>query len=325
MSKRILLTVLQALGGFTLIPYPFIILANVMSIAAPGQTLIGAMPFILLSVYPVIWIGLYALAWFLLIKGRTGLAFALSSVPVLAGLCAAGWLVQSDQRVTAHFSKEAEETRSKVERVNPLLWTILCAGGPNRLLGGPPVTAEEALKAIDAQPAMVNVEVAPYGTPLQTAVLNMAANLDGTMGNDTREKPEHQQNMIRIVRSLVSHGARLNAAERSDLGRSWQLRRAMFDGPITTANENPLVWKILKRDRQNESLFKVTADELPWINKPTRLHGTPMYATLLSGGFYIYPELIKAGARLSPEEERDPAAAKALAEMRQRRAAFDGH
>jgi hypothetical protein len=60
------------------------------------------------------------------------------------------------------------------------------------------------------------------------------------------------------------------------------------------------------------------------INRPTRLHGTPLYAALLTNGFYILPELVKAGARLSAEEERDPAAAKALAQMFEQRPELRG-
>ena len=40
-----------------------------------------------------------------------------------------------------------------------------------------------------------------------------------------------------------------------------------------------------------------------------------MYALLLKNGYYVFPEMWKAGARLTPEELRDPAASKALAEM----------
>jgi hypothetical protein len=321
--NRGLLIVLQVVGAITIVPYPFVILANVMSIAAPGQTLFGAIPFILLSIYPAVWLGLYVLAWRFLVTGSTGLAFALSSVPVLAGLCAVAFFVQSDKAVTTHYAKSAEKTRSEVEPLNPLMWKIMCSGGPNRIQGAPVVTADQVVAAIEANPGLVNVEV--HGTPLRAALLNGAFNIDGTLGNDKREPPQHQQDMIRIVRTLVAHGAHLNAEERSDLGRTWQLRRAMLDGPITTENENSLVWKILGRNHQNDSLFKVTTGETPLINKPTRLHGTPMYAALLTGGFYIYPELAKAGAHLSPEEERDPAAVKALADLRQKRAAFEGH
>jgi hypothetical protein len=312
-----LLIALQAIGAVTLIPYPAVLLANVMSIAAPGQTLIGAIPFILLTIYPAVWIGLYALAWRAMLGGSAGVAFALSSIPALAGLGAVALFVGSDRGVTASYAKVVEETRARIEPVNPLVWTILCSGGPNRLPAGPKVSTEEVLKAIETHPALLNVPVIPEGTPLRVALMNTVTNLDGTLGNDTREPTQHQQDMMRIVRSLVAHGAHLKPEEMT-LWRSWQLRRIRYEGPVTTKSENPLVWRIVQRKRFEERLA-IRKDELPFINKPTRLHGTPMYAALLASGFYILPELLEAGARLSPEEERDPEAAKALKDLFEKR------
>jgi hypothetical protein len=95
------------------------------------------------------------------------------------------------------------------------------------------------------------------------------------------------------------------------------LKRALLDPPFDTQTENPLVWRILKRG--NGEQITLGAGEMPLINKPTRLYGTPLYAALLTNGFYIFPDLVNAGARLSPAEERDPAAAKALARMFEQR------
>lgn len=311
-----LLIATQVIGAVTMVPYPFVLLANVMSIAAEGQTLVGALPYILLSIYPAVWIGLYALAWRAMGSGSTGVAFALSGVPVLAGLCAIGWYVRSEQGVAAHYSKEVEETRAQIEPKNPLLWKILCAGGPIRLYGAPKVSAGEAVKAVGANPALVNVPVPPFGTPLRTAVMNVATNVNGSFGNESREAVERQRDMMRIVRALVERGAQFDDQEKSDLWRTWQLRRIMLDGAVTTESENPLVWRIVTRDRQKDWEFKVAAGEIPLVNKATRLHGSPLYAALLTNGVNIFPALVQAGARLSEEEQRDPAATKALREMR---------
>jgi hypothetical protein len=113
MSHRGGLIVLQAIGGLSIVPYPFVLLANIMSIAAEGQTLLGAIPYILLSIYPVVWIGLYVLAWRMLATGATGMAFALSSIPVLLCLCGAGLFFHSERSVKTHYSKAAEEKRGR--------------------------------------------------------------------------------------------------------------------------------------------------------------------------------------------------------------------
>src|SRR5580658_9850689 len=84
------LILLQAVGTLTILPYPFILLANIMSIAAPGQTRTGAIPFILLCGYPIVWIALFVFSWRDMKRGAVGLAFGLSSIPALALVAAAG-------------------------------------------------------------------------------------------------------------------------------------------------------------------------------------------------------------------------------------------
>jgi hypothetical protein len=72
------------------------------------------------------------------------------------------------------------------------------------------------------------------------------------------------------------------------------------------------VWRILTRQRDGVTLFMLRPDEVPLLNQPTKLHGTPLYAALLEDGPDAWTELIKAGAHLSPEEESDPAASASL-------------
>src|SRR5262245_48367817 len=96
MAYRSALTALQVAGMLSLIPFPFILVANVMQIAAPKPAGLaafvkGAGPYILLSLYPLVWIVLDALAWGYLRRGEIAHAFAFSAVPVLASL--AGVLV----------------------------------------------------------------------------------------------------------------------------------------------------------------------------------------------------------------------------------------
>src|SRR5215469_4211017 len=115
------LIVLQGIGALTILPYPFVLLANVMSIAAPGQTKLGALPFLLLSVYPLVWIGLWVVSWLSLKSGSVGLAFALSSVPVLALVAAVGFYLYSEVSVASFYKGQSDDVRRKMEPVNPLL------------------------------------------------------------------------------------------------------------------------------------------------------------------------------------------------------------
>src|SRR5207247_2190826 len=120
------LIVIQTAGAISFVPYPFIFLANVMSIAAEGQTVRGAIPYVLLSVYPAIWIGLDVAGWRALSRGSTGPAFTLSMVPMLATLGAVALWMLSDKPQNERDRKRAEEIRANVQPANPLTWTIMC-------------------------------------------------------------------------------------------------------------------------------------------------------------------------------------------------------
>jgi hypothetical protein len=306
------LIAIQVAGALTILPYPFVILANIMSIAAPRQTLAGAIPWILLSAYPLVWIALYVFAWRAMARGAIALAFGLSSIPVMAGLCVIGLYAFSWIAFTRSYMGAKTEARNKMVKANPLMQAVYGTGGekwypPQK----PSVTAEQAIRAIEENPAQVNIPVPPQGTPLKVAVENLMFNFDGSPIGDGRR----QEDLMRVVRALVAHGAYFGQDERNDLKRAWLLRRALHEGPITTASENPLVWRILTRKRDGTTLFKLRKDEIPLLDTSTQLHGTPLYAALLQDGPDAYRELIEAGARLSPEEQRDTAAAGSLARV----------
>ena len=99
MKMRIVLILLQALGALSLLPYPAVLVANVMSIAGEGprgmQRLIAAIPYILLSLYPLVWIALFMQSWRLLAKGAPALAFGLSFVPLVATAAGIAWFMRS--------------------------------------------------------------------------------------------------------------------------------------------------------------------------------------------------------------------------------------
>ena len=304
------LILLQALGGLTILAYPFILLANIMSIAAPGQTRVGVVPFVLLCFYPIVWIALYFISWRAMARGATGLAFGLSSVPALSllgvfGLYIYGWVGY------AHFiGGPNSDARRKIEPINPLLWAIWSTGGDTRFPPGPAAPVAQALLAIDANPGQVNLAVPPYGSPLKVAVDNLALDF----GKGTVLHPARQQELTQVVRSLVAHGAHF-AADEISLRDQWKLRLALHDGPITTIDENPLVWRIVTRQRDGSNIFALREDEIPLANRSTTLHGTPLYAALVVDAPDAVSEVIKAGGHLSTEEARDPAAAATLEQV----------
>jgi hypothetical protein len=114
-GSRIALGVLQGLGALSIIPYPAILVANVMGMAAEGsrgmQRLLMALPYALLSLYPFVWVGLYSWSWRAMAQGATGRAFLLSSVPAVCCVAGVGWYLKSEQS-----DRQRERARYSAER-----------------------------------------------------------------------------------------------------------------------------------------------------------------------------------------------------------------
>jgi hypothetical protein len=274
------LILLQAVGALSILPYPFVLLANIMSIAAPGHNSINSLPWIALSFYPLVWIGLYVFSWRAMRRGSVRLAFGLSSIPAFFVLLAVGIFAFS--------------------------WIGFGLGMVGIGSGG-----------LHSETYPINNSLG-RGSLLNAALDNLFISLDGRINGDTQP-----------VRALVARGEHLNGDEATDLRKTWMLRRVLHDGPVNTASENPLVWRIVTHNRGDSKPFNpltdklperldgtapflLKDDEIPLLNRPTMVHGTPLYAALLDHAQDVCTVIIKAGGRLSAEEERDPAAAAAL-------------
>ncbi len=319
------LIVLQAVGALSILPYPFVLLANIMSMAATGHTPATTAFWILASLYPLVWIVLYVISWRAMAHGAVGLAFGLSSIPALACLLVFGLYLYSWAGFalgTAGIGNGGLHVTTYPN--NRVLDSIALACQDIQLPPGREVNLEKAMRDIDANPGLVNVTVPGHGSPLNVALNSLSVSLDGTFNGDARQ----QQDRVRLVRALVAHGGHLSADEATDLRKTWVLRRALYDGPVTTATENPLVWRIVTHDRGAKPFdpftdkfpersgtpppFLVKATDIPLLNRTTRLHGTPLYAALLDSANDVCSVIVKTGGRLSLDEERDPAASAAL-------------
>ena len=308
-SARVALGVLQGLGALSFLPYPAILVANVMSMAAEGprgmQRLIAALPYFLLSLYPLVWIALYIWSWRAISHGAAARAFTLSIIPLVLSVAGVVWFLQSSQ---ADRDRRADEIRRKVEAENPLVYALLCSVGPERSMGATVLSEVAVLKAIAEAPD-VNKEVKDYGSPLQVALMNLGCRVDGSS-----TEPRYAE-FVKIVRALQARGARLTTSERRVVRNRFLLRMAALDGPVTTEQENALVWRIVKGELKSREPFALREDEVPLLNKPTTAHGTPLLAAFLTLDSKLAANLIQAGARLSAEESQDPAAAPALQEF----------
>lgn len=319
------LILLQVVGGLSILPYPVILIANIMSIAAPGHNAANSLPWILLSFYPLVWIVLYVISWRAMAHGSVGLAFALSSIPAAAvviffAIYLFSWI--GFGLGMAGIGKGGLHS-TVISQGNPVVDSIMLASQDIQPGLAPGEAVEKALHEIDANPALLSVSVPIRGTPLNAALSSLSISLDGTINGD---RPR-QQERIRMVRALVAHGAHLSADESTDLRKTWTLRRALYEGEITTSTENPLVWRIVTHNRGESKPFNPLTDqyrrdepqpfalkpgEEAMLNKPTAVHGTPLYAALLDNAKDVCAVIIQSGGRLSPAEAKDPAASSSL-------------
>jgi hypothetical protein len=310
-GSRIALVLLQAVGALSFLPYPAILAANVMQIAAEGpkgfERFTAALPYVLLCFYPGVWIGLYLWSWRAVAHGATARAFVLSGVPAVLSLAGVGWFLQWGREGRRADQARLDRIRHEVEAVNPLVWTIMRSGGPTEIPGAPLLPVDDVIAEV-SRATNLNATAGEWGTPLAVALGYLGSARSRTAG-------PWREDRLRVTRALLARGAQLAPHERHTLLYANLLRQATADGPDSTASENPLVWRIRNREVQSRHPFTLLEDEVPLLNTPTRRYGTPLWAALSNMDEALAVNLIEAGARLSPEEARDPAGAAALKEF----------
>jgi hypothetical protein len=189
----------------------------------------------LLSLYPVVWIALDILAWRAMARGAVGLAFGFSSIPAAATVLAAGIYVFSWVAFglgTVGVGPGGLHSTTYPTN-NEVIDSVILAAKDIEIGHDPTGSVERTLRRVDANLKLVNVTVAPYGSALNVALAALSISLDGMM--------PQQQDRLKLVRGLVERGARLSGDEATDLRKTWLLRRALYDGPVRTSEENPLV------------------------------------------------------------------------------------
>jgi len=176
------LVVLQAVGTVSLLPYPAILVANVMQIAAEGprgfERLTAALPYVLLSLYPVVWIGLYVWSWRAMAHGSSARPFVLSSVPAVLSLAGAGWFLQWGREDRERDKAHLERIRREVEAANPLVWLVMRSGGPSEFPGAALLPADAVISEMSEAPN-INGAAGEHGTPLAIALRYLGSKAAG--------------------------------------------------------------------------------------------------------------------------------------------------
>ncbi|MGA7831821.1 MAG: hypothetical protein WCA21_12745 [Terracidiphilus sp.] len=322
MSSKMALIVLQSVGGLSILVSPLVLIFALCFWDDPHAP---EYPLYLIGSYPFAGVGLYLFSWLAISRGYKVLAISISAIPALVTMIVigvVGKIVFVEHNNDIANTIEQAKKLSEVQSESPVLWAVWCEDNCR-----PPMPVEQVLQTIETNPSLVNTTLPDskdipewwsQGTPLDMTVDMLPIKLDGSPIGDGRRL----QDRIRVVRALVAHGAHLSSnGNDNDLVIQWKLKMALNDKPNNTASENPLVWRIITTDWGKGGDFSLNDSDKPFLSKRTQLYGTPLNAAMLRSRMNGYDEVdsdffyytpFRVGARLSKEEERDPAVSAVL-------------
>lgn len=326
---------MQLGGAVGVLAWPAVLLAGVMGIAAPGggpAAFFARLALAASVAYPVAYALLFFLSWRALGRGRTGLAFVLSAVPlaVTAGTALLLALGVRDARAIRRGYEEARAREAVRVRGESSLAGSLLLFQEGRLswpqLQGILRAADEGelSRPVVLRPADVpglRVQKAPGAPPDPVRRRTpLAIALAASPAVRTFEaRPDDR--FLEAARELLARGARLSDEERSGepvvawladvvaAGRALPDRRA--------EEENPLAWAIVasppnEEPRVAEAIYAAARREPELLRRPTTTYGTPLRAALLRARYDRARDLVRNGAVLSEEERALPGAAASL-------------
>lgn len=331
-AARVLLVLVQVVGGAAILAYPAVLAAGVMGIAGPGsgpRAFLGRLVLAASLAYPLVWVVLFWLSWRALRRGRTGLAFALSAPPFVATLAGLALLVASSRQSAAIVRGYETGRIREAERAggeNPLAGSLLLfeRGVLSREQLHEAIRTAEAAelsRPVERRPVEVpgvRVQRAPgvppapvrYRTPLAIALEGSA------LARTLESRPD--DGLAEAARLLLARGARLSDEEEAGEAKLVWLAGVVAKGTAlpdrSAETENPLVWAIVSSRRPDDpavaqAVYAAASREPGLLRKPTTTYGTPLRASLLRGMDERARDLIRNGAVLSEEEQRVPSLA----------------
>jgi hypothetical protein len=310
MTTKQKLLVLQAVGALTLLPYPGVILATIMSAGSQRGTglvaLIGPMLVVAAVAYPVLWAALWWSSWRALRRGEVRRALILSASPAALAVIAVVSMV-----VIAVLSSLGigDRTEALLAREQNILAAHLIEFPDGTL------TWRELQEEIrNADPALLSKEVDYAGTPLRIALTatRLASSLDSS------QAPRHT---LEIARLLLARRAKLSAAElETEADLVWVAQTIELGVTLPdpgAAQENSLVWTMVTAGAQDEQSLEgaieaAATTDRALLNRATRTYGTPLRASLLRKFTRAAEQLIARGATLSVAESGIPSLAHQL-------------
>ena len=314
--------------------WPAVLLAGVMGMAAPGGGPAAFAARVALAAslaYPVAYALLFWLSWRALARGRTGLAFALSALPLAvtagAGLVLAFGALEARSIVRgaeAGRVREAERVKGESSLAGSLLlFEEGRIGWPElrdaiRGAGAGELSLPVALRPVEVPGLRVQRHPGAPPDPVRRRT-PLAIALGASPAARTLESRADDR-FLEAARELLARGARLSEEEEGEAVLSF-LASAVAQGTTIpdrrAAEENPLVWTIVAsppadEPRVAEAVYAAARREPELLRRPTTTYGTPLRAALLRGRNERARDLILNGAVLSARERTLPGAARPL-------------
>jgi hypothetical protein len=329
LKPKTALVLLQATGALTLLLYPGVLIASVMSLAADrGPALSAVRVLLLLSfVYPLVWAALWFLSWRALRRERTLLAFALSAPPALFSVAGALALFASGLYTTWLQTQFLRGQAVDVEelRKEHALAAELTAFDQGRgswrsvqkaIADAPPELLSRTYKLPPLNIPGVRIE-RPPGAPPEPEIQRspLALVLRASRLAPFFETSKARAHFLDAARLLIERGAQLSHEEQQDAQLVWMAGIAAKGTRLpdpAAERENPLVWKIVTRapndvSGASQEIHNAGHRERELLTRPTSTYGSPLHAAFVCNRQNEASSLVYAGALLSDEERKQPA------------------
>ena len=333
MKPKTALVLLQATGAFTLLLYPGVLIASIMSLAAeapaaggPGTSLVRGLLWLSLA-YPLVWVALWVFSWRALRRERTLLALALSAPPALFSLAGGVALFASGLYgtwVQTQFLRGQSADVDELRKQHPLAAELLAFDQGRSswrsvqaaIAAAPPELLSRTFPLPELKIPGLRVERAP-GAPPEPEVRRspLALLLHGSRLDPFYETDKARAHFLEAARLLIERGAQLSPEEQRDVRLVWMAGIAEKGTKLPDAaaqRENPLVWKIMNAapndvSGASQDIHDAGHNARDLLTRPTTSYGSPLQAAFIRDRQNEASSLVYVGALLSDEERKQPA------------------
>jgi hypothetical protein len=335
MTPKVRLLLLQALGVLSIVPYPAVFIASLMSLGGGGsETSVLDLPFKIFFagtlVYPAVWLLLWVLAWRAYRAGRPSKALVLSSPPAIVAVSffllfgvgdVVGRFVENGERGGGSEGQiaAAREQSSLAAAILEFLYDDIEWSDLQKAIAAAP--AEELSKPVTLPPFGAIIET-PQVRPESPLAILLDRSLLGLWFDEGQARPH----FLDAARLLMQRGATLSPAEVAEDAQLVFLADAVARQvplPDPRAYEESPIADAIMTARESETRMlddriREAAEEDPTLlTRVSTAYGSPLKVAILRKMNGTIGTLIYNGAVLAPAERQVPSLARQLEEVLQ--------